>query len=70
MKYMQKPIIWSAAAIVAWQLVVPPRAYCYIDPGAGSILLQMILGGIGGVWLLFKAYGKDIKMRLRAFFRR
>ena len=36
----------------------------YIDPGSGSMLLQMLLGGIAGVAVAVRMYWH----RLRAFF--
>jgi len=29
----------------------------YLDPGSGSLLLQAILGGAGGLAVAFKAFG-------------
>jgi len=36
----------------------------YIDPGTGSLILQLLLGGVAGVWVVFKLWGK----RILAFF--
>jgi hypothetical protein len=36
----------------------------YIDPGSGSMLLQMLLGGVAGVAVAVRMYWH----RLRAFF--
>lgn len=33
---------------------VATPAYAYVDPAAGSMILQLLLGGSAGVWLLFK----------------
>jgi hypothetical protein len=32
----------------------------YLDPGSGSMLLQMLLGGIAGVAVSIKMFGKRI----------
>ncbi len=41
-------------------------AHAYIDPNAGSLLLQLILGGIAGIGVFLKIFWKKIKN----FFRR
>jgi len=38
----------------------------YIDPGTGSLLLQLLLGGIASAWVIIKLFGK----RILAFLRR
>ena len=43
-------------------------AHAYIDPGSGSILLQLILGGIAGIGVVAKLYWGRIKDRYRSFF--
>lgn len=39
---------------------VPSPAYAYIDPGAGSLFLQILLGGIAGGLLLLKTYWRRL----------
>lgn len=47
------------AAYSLWILAFSERpAYAYIDPGAGSLFLQLALGGIAGVWVLVRMYGR------------
>ncbi len=36
----------------------------YIDPGTGSMILQVLLGGVAGIWVILKLFGK----RIMAFF--
>lgn len=43
--------------------VIPCLAY--IDPGAGSILLQAVLGGVAGVAVLVRMYGQRLRDRLK-----
>jgi hypothetical protein len=38
----------------------------YLDPGTGSVILQALLGGIAGVALTLKLFGR----RILSFFRR
>ena len=37
------------------------RAYAYLDPAAGSVILQIILGGVAGIALLAKFYWRKIR---------
>ncbi|HJR75716.1 MAG TPA: hypothetical protein VJ805_02050 [Nitrospiraceae bacterium] len=37
------------------------NAFAYIDPGSGSILLQLILGGVAGVLVVVKMYWQKLK---------
>jgi len=39
------------------------NAYAYIDPGSGSLILQMILGALVGVGIAMKVYWFKIKER-------
>jgi len=41
----------------------------YLDPGSGSMLLQVLLGGVAGVAVAIKMFGKRV-WRLLAFWRR
>ena len=34
----------------------PTKAHAYLDPGAGSLVLQLILGGLAGLAVLLKLY--------------
>ncbi|MGB5658938.1 MAG: hypothetical protein WBO54_05590 [Thermoanaerobaculia bacterium] len=42
----------------------PAAALAYLDPAAGSLILQVILGGVAGLIVLLKLYWR----RLRGFF--
>jgi hypothetical protein len=44
---------------------LPGTAEAYIDPGAGSILMQAVLGGVAGLAVLVRILGRRIKDRLR-----
>ena len=51
-------------AIIGFLLVFAPHpAWAYLDPGSGSMLLQLILGGVAGAVVLVKIYWR----RLLAF---
>ena len=36
-------------------------AHAYLDPGSGSMLLQLLLGGVTGVVVIFKLYWQRVK---------
>lgn len=37
-------------------LITPSAAYAYLDPGSGSMLLQLVLGGLAGLAVIAKLY--------------
>lgn len=45
------------------------RVLAYLDPGSGSLLLQMLLGGVAGLAVSIKMFGKRI-FRVFAFWKR
>ena len=50
-----------------WLVAFTERpALAYIDPGSGSLLLQMVLGGIAALWVAIRLYWR----RLVGAFRR
>jgi hypothetical protein len=53
-------------AVVLLLLSLAGRAQAYIDPSAGSVLLQLILGGLAGVLVALRLYWG----RLTGLFRR
>ncbi|MGE0468869.1 MAG: hypothetical protein AB7L09_24300 [Nitrospira sp.] len=44
------------------------EAHAYIDPGSGSVLLQLILGGIAGIGVVAKLYWDRVRTRCRSLF--
>ncbi len=55
-------------ALVVFFMISNPfaSAYAYLDPGSGSMLLQLLLGGVTGVVVIVKLYWQ----RVRGFFNR
>jgi hypothetical protein len=52
---------FSLALTVVWCLLVAERqAFAYLDPGSGSMLLQVLLGGVAGVVVIAKLYWRRI----------
>ncbi len=41
--------------VLPW-LAAPKTAQAYLDPGTGSILLQIIIGGVAGLGVVGKLY--------------
>lgn len=37
----------------------------YINPGTGSLFLQVLLIGVAGAWVTFRSWGRWIKDRVR-----
>lgn len=47
--------------VVAFMLVLSERpAHAYIDPGSGSLLLQLILGGVAALWVAVRLYWRRV----------
>lgn len=47
------------ATVTAWIWLAGERdAWAYLDPGSGSMLLQMILGGLAAFFFTLKLYWK------------
>lgn len=44
----------GAVAALVVLLVTPVTAWAYVDPAAGSIFLQLLLGGVAGVLVALK----------------
>ena len=52
-------------AIALLIAALPGTAEAYIDPGAGNILMQAVLGGVAGIAVLVRIFARRIKDRLR-----
>jgi hypothetical protein len=45
-------------------------AYAYLDPGTGSMMLQLMLGGVAGIMVVGKLYLRRAQDFFRSFSRR
>lgn len=45
-------------------------AYAYLDPGTGSMMLQLMLGGVAGLMVVGKLYFQRVSEFFRSFGRR
>jgi hypothetical protein len=51
--------------VLALFLMAPPKAFAYLDPGTGSMFLQLWLGGIAGVVMVAKLYWRQLVRLVR-----
>ncbi|MBT3787510.1 MAG: hypothetical protein HN725_14865 [Alphaproteobacteria bacterium] len=58
---MKRLLIFAIALIAVTLVFQTSPAQAYLDPGTGSILLQMLLGGVAGGLVVFKLYWTRIK---------
>lgn len=55
---MRKVHLLLSVALVA--LAWPSQAHAYADPGAGSLLLQLLVGGAAGLFVAFRLFKDKI----------
>ncbi|HEB88773.1 MAG TPA: hypothetical protein ENI85_04310 [Deltaproteobacteria bacterium] len=55
------PRLFAIAALSLFALAIAPPAQAYLDPGTGSMILQVILGGVAGLVVAGKLYWKRVK---------
>ncbi len=53
------PIYFTAVFLTALHPVAP--AHAYLDPGTGSMMLQLLLGGVAGALVVLRLYWYRIK---------
>lgn len=51
--------------IFAMVLIAPRQAYAYLDPGTGSLLIQMLIGGVIAGLYTIKMYWYQLKSFLK-----
>ena len=56
--------------IILFSLIFPQRAYAYIDPGTGSIIIQFLIGIVIGGTALVKIFWHEISTNFKELFRR
>lgn len=50
--------------LIAILLLISQPAWAYLDPGTGSMLLQVILGGIAAIGVALKLFWHKIRVAL------
>ncbi len=61
---MMKKIVQMIPPAVVFSaifLIFPQKAHAYIDPGTGSMIIQLLIAGILGATFTIKVYWKKIK---------
>ena len=48
--------LYLLAVVMLMAFIAPQKAEAYLDPGTGSMILQMIIAGIVGVGCTFKIW--------------
>lgn len=48
--------VFFTTAFLALLVCLPNSAYAYIDPGSGSMFLQLLLAGLAGIGVAAKLY--------------
>ncbi|HEY8370223.1 MAG TPA: hypothetical protein VIM86_13010 [Thermodesulfobacteriota bacterium] len=56
---MRRTTTIAAAGLLVVLTAAP--AHAYLDPGSGSMLLQLVLGGVAGFVVLVKLYWQKLK---------
>jgi hypothetical protein len=59
-------MVWTGILLVYLTMIAIPPAHAYIDPGSGSFLFQVLIGGLLGAAVVVKAFWR----RIWAFFTR
>lgn len=59
---MKNCIVVFLAVLASLQF--PLLAHAYVDPGSGSMILQLLLGGLAGLLV----FGRILKQRISKFF--
>jgi len=53
---MVKQIALAFLVSIQFLVVVPPPAHAYLDPGSGSMVFQLLLGGVAGAIVIARYY--------------
>ena len=58
-----RSIISILAILMVFGHLSISNAYAYLDPGSGSIIIQMLVGTLVGVGIALKLYWQKIRMK-------
>ena len=53
-------------ALAIWSVFLTTPAHAYVDPGTGSMVVQMIIGGVVAAAFMIKTYYYQLKAKLRS----
>ncbi|NJB67176.1 hypothetical protein GGQ74_000816 [Desulfobaculum xiamenense] len=62
---MLKLASFLVAVTMVAELALPTCAWAYLDPGTGSMLLQLLLGGVAGLAVVLKLFWHRIRRLFR-----
>jgi hypothetical protein len=63
----KKLMLFTMLFVVLFQTFSVSDAFAYIDPGSGSVVIQMIIGALVGAGIAIKVYWEKLKMKLTSF---
>jgi len=63
-------ILLSILAIIILHEIAFSNAYAYLDPGTGTIVIQIIIGALAGVGITIKVFWVKIKEKISTKFSR
>lgn len=63
MKPSTKMKIFALSATLAAGVLAPNPAHAYIDPGSGSMVIQLVVAAIAGGLFTLKVYWRRLKSR-------
>ena len=55
--------LWNGFAVILLAFIAEP-AFAYLDPGTGSMMLQVILGGLAAVGVAIKLFWYKIRVAI------
>ena len=67
---VRRRVVAVVLASLFLSIAMTQDALAYIDPGSGSLLLQLILGGIAGLGVVAKLYWQRFKTSVVQLLRR
>ena len=64
---MKSKLILFVAVLFIFHQFFISNAYAYIDPGSGSLIIQMLIGTLVGLGITLKIYWHKIIMKFSGF---
>ena len=58
----------SVFAVLAISVIAASDAHAYLDPGTGSLLIQMLIAGVVGAGVVVKIYWRKIRTFVSGLF--
>ena len=61
-------IIWKLSVALLTLFIFAAPAYAYIDPGTGSLVIQMVIAGVAIAAFYLKRYWTKVKAFITRYF--